>query len=192
VTLLNAISGALFDPLLAPFGHDPAWFDLLVWPVLAGVLALVAYKYVSNQRGIEAAKSRIRAQLYEIRLFRHDPLMVLASTGRILWRNAIYLGHNLLPMAVVLVPMLAVLTQLEANYAFAPGRVGAVELLRVELDPRGDAAARDVRLELPAGVVLDAPPVRTPDGEVFWRLRAEAAGDLMLSLHLGNATITKT
>ena len=113
--VLNAISTALFDPLLAPFGHGPAWFDLLLWPVLAGVLALVAYKYVSNQRGIERAKNRIRAHLYEIRLFRHDPLVVLGSTGKILLRNAVYLGHNLLPMVVVLAPMLAVLTQLEAK-----------------------------------------------------------------------------
>lgn len=192
MTVLNAISGAVFDPLLAPFGHAPAWFDLLVWPVLAGVLALVAYKYVSNQRGIEAAKDRIRAHLYEIRLFRHDPLVVLGSTARILWRNAIYLGHNLLPMAVVLVPMLAVLTQLEANYAFAPAPVGSVELLEVELDRKAGAKPREVRLELPAGVALDAPPVRTPDGEVYWRLRAEAPGDHVLALQLGGQTVTKT
>jgi hypothetical protein len=192
VAVLNAISTALFDPLLAPFGHGPAWFDLLLWPVLAGVLALVAYKYVSNQRGIERAKDRIRAHLYEIRLFRHDPLVVLGSTGKILLRNVVYLGHNLLPMVVVLAPMLAVLTQLEANYAFAPGRVGSVELLRVEVDAKAGVAPREVRLELPAGVVLDAPPVRTPDGEVFWRLRAEAEGDHVLSLRMGEQTITKT
>jgi hypothetical protein len=95
-------------------------------------------------------------------------------------------------MVVVLAPMLAVLTQLEANYAFAPGAVGSVELLRVELDPQAGVSARDVSLELPAGVALDAPPVRTPDGEVFWRLRAEAEGDHVLSLRLGERTVTKT
>ena len=129
---LNSISSAVFDVLLAPFGHGPAWFDLLLWPVLGGVIALVVYKYASNQQGIERAKARIRVHLYEIRLFRHDPLVVLGSTGKILLRNALYLGHNLLPMAVMLVPMLAVLTQLEANYAFAPSAVGTVELLHGE------------------------------------------------------------
>lgn len=189
---LNTFSTALFDPLLAPFGHGPAWFDLLLWPALAGVLALVSYKYVSNQRGIERAKDRMRAHLYEVRLFRHDPRVVLGSTGRILVRNLVYLGHNLLPMAVVLVPMLAVLTQLEANYAFAPAPPGAVELLRVELDPRAGVSPRELALELPAGVGLDAPPVRTPDGEVYWRLRAESEGDHVLALRLGDATIEKT
>ena len=102
----NALSSALFDALLAPFGHGPAWFDLVLWPVLAGVLALVVYKHLSNQQGIARAKNRIAAHLYEIRLFRHDPIAVIVSTGKIFFSNAIYLGHNLVPLAVLLVPMM--------------------------------------------------------------------------------------
>ena len=188
----NDLSSALFDLLLAPFGHGAAWFDLLLWPLLAGVLALVVYKHLSNQKGIERAKRRIAGHLYEIRLFRHDPLVVLASTGKIFFRNGIYLGHNLVPLAVLLVPMLAVLAQLEANYAFDPVPVGSVDLLEVRLDPKAGVSPREVRLELPEGVALDAPPVRTADGEIFWRLRAEAPGDHVLSLRLGSETLTKT
>jgi hypothetical protein len=191
VATWNDIAGAIFDPLLAPFGHDPAWFDLLLWPVLAGILALVSYKYVSNQKGIERTKERIKVGLYEMRLFRHDPLVVLASTAKILFRNVVYVAHNLLPMAVVLLPMLAVLTQLEANYAFAPAPVGTVELLKLELDPKSAVAPRDVTLELPDGVALDAPPVRTADGEVFWRLRAEREGDHVMQIRVGGETIEK-
>jgi hypothetical protein len=192
VVAWNDFSSALFDALLAPFGHGPAWFDLLAWPLLAGVLALVVYKHLSHQKAIERAKRRIAAHLYEIRLFRHDPLAVLASTGRIFLRNGVYLGHNLLPLAVLLVPMLAVLAQLEAHYAFDPVPVGSVELLEVRLDPKAGVPAREVRLEVPAGVALDAPPVRTADGEIFWRLRAVAPGDHVLALRVGGETLTKT
>ncbi len=187
----NALTSAIFDALLAPFGHEPAWFDLLLWPALAGVLALLVYKRLSNQKGIQRAKNRIAGHLYEIRLFRHDPLAVLASTGKIFFRNGIYVGHNLIPLAVLLVPMLAILVQLEAHYAFAPVPVGSVELLALRLDPQADVAPRAVRLELPPGVALDAPPVRTADGEIFWRLRAETAGDHVLALHVGDETLTK-
>jgi hypothetical protein len=192
VATWNDLSSAVFDRLLAPFGHGPAWFDLVLWPIVAGVLALVVYKHLSDQKGIERAKGRIAAHLYKIRLFRHDPLVVIASMGRIFARNAVYVGHNLLPLAVLLVPMLAVLAQLEAHYAFDPVPVGSVRLLEVELDPEVEVAARDVRLELPAGVALDAPPVRTPDGEIFWRLRADAPGDHVLALRIGDETIEKT
>jgi hypothetical protein len=187
----NSFSSAVFDVLLAPFGHGPAWFDLLLWSVVAGILALLVYKRVSNQRGIQRAKDGIQVHLYEIRLFRHDPVSVIRSTGRVLLQNVIYLAHNLLPMAVLMVPMLAVLAQLEANYAFDPVPVGSLGLLEVQLDPRAAVPAREVRLELPAGVALDAPPVRTPDGEIFWRLRAEAPGDHVLRLQLGEETLAK-
>lgn len=188
----NSAVSAVFDVLLAPFGHGPAWFDLVVWSVASGVLALLVYKKLSNQRGIARAKQRIQVHLYEIRLFRHDPLAVLASTGRVLLRNLVYLGYNLVPMAVLLVPMLAVLAQLEANYAFDPVPVGSVELLELRLDPKARVSPRAVRLELPVGVALDAPPVRTADGEIFWRLRAEAPGDHVLSLAVNGETLTKT
>lgn len=188
----NHLASAVFDALLAPFGHGPAWFDLVLWSIAAGALALLVYKKLSNQRGIERAKDQIQVHLYEIRLFRHDPVAVLRSTGRVLVRNLGYLGYNLVPMAVLLGPMLAVLAQLEANYAFDPVPVGSVELLEVRLDPKASVAPREVRLELPEGVVLDAPPVRTADGEIFWRLRAETPGDHVLSLQAGGETLTKT
>jgi hypothetical protein len=188
----NSISSAVFDRVLAPFGHGPAWFDLVLWPVVAGVLALFVYKHVSNQKGIERVKGLIAGHLYEIRLFRHDPVAVIASTGKVLLRNVVYLAHNVVPLAILLAPMLAVLAQLEANYAFAPAPVGSVALLEVRLDPAKKVPARDARLALPDGVALDAPPVRTADGEIYWRLRATAAGDHAMSLTIGDETLTKT
>jgi hypothetical protein len=187
----NAVTSAVFDALLAPFGHEPAWFDLIVWSLLAGVLALWVYKKVSNQDAIAAAKDRIQVHVLEIRLFRHDPLRVLGSAGRALARNAVYLGHNLVPMAVLTLPMLAVLSQLVANYALEPVPEGSVQMLELQLDPRARVSPREVKLELPPGVALDAPPVRTADGQVFWRLRAEAAGDHQLVLRVGDETLRK-
>lgn len=187
----NKITSGLFDALLAPFGHEAAWFDLLLWSLLAGLLALWVYKKLSDQAGIARAKDRIQVHLLEIRLFRHDPLRVLGSAGRVLVRNLVYLGHNLVPMAVLTLPMLAVLSQLVANYALEPVPVGSVQLMELRLDPASGVSPRDVRLELPPGVALDAPPVRTADGEVFWRLRAEAPGDHELVLRVGDETLRK-
>jgi hypothetical protein len=188
----NAVTSSVFDVVLAPFGHGPAYFDLLLWPVLAGVMALLVYKRVSNQEGIERIKRMIAVRLYEIRLFRHDPLQVVTSTGRIMASNTRYLGLNFVPLVVLLVPMLIVLVQLVSNYAFAPAPVGTVDLLEVRLDPRSGVSPRQVELELPEGVALEAPPVRTAEGEIFWRLRADEAGDHELRLRVAGETLTKT
>src|SRR5688572_30346040 len=187
----NAVVGAVFDVLLAPFGHRQAWFDLLVWPIVAGIVALLVYKRLSNQTGIARAKNGIVVNLLEVMLYGNDLVGVLRSTARALWQNLAYLGHNVMPMLVMFVPMMAILVQLVAHYARDPLPVGAVELVTARVDPASGVKPADVRLELPAGIALDAPPVRTPDGEVVWRVRAESAGDHVLRIHVGDRLIEK-
>ncbi len=188
----NDIASAIFDFLLAPFGHDWYLFDLIVWPFLLGIGAILVYKYTSNQKGIERAKRQLSMHLLEIRLFQNDIFQVLKSTLLIIIKNPIYIGHNLVPMAVMIVPMVGVMVQLVANYGYAPSKPGSTELLRVALDPDGPISPKQVSLKLPSGVVLDAPPVRTADGQVYWRLKAEAPGDYALSIQVGNETLEKT
>jgi hypothetical protein len=187
----QTIANGIFDFLLAPFGHGWFWFDLFVWPVIMGVGALQVYKYVSNQKAIAAVKRQISMHLLEIRLFRDDIMQVLVSTGKILAKNGLYIGHNLVPLLVMIVPMVLLMVQLVSHYAYRPSEVGAVEVLRVELDPESSVSPKDVKLSLPEGIALDAPRVRTADGQVFWRLRAEQAGDHVLAIDVGGETYEK-
>jgi hypothetical protein len=189
----NRISSAIFDLILdLPPGDQHAWFDLIVWPVLGGIVALLVYKYTSNQRGITHAKSQIKMRLVEIRLFSHDIAMVVQATGHILFNNGKYLGLNIVPMLVMIVPIMSMLVQLEARYAFDPMPVGQEELLELELDSdHCDVPVTAVRLELPAGVSQVAPPVRTPDGQIYWSLRADAPGDHVLNIHVGDTVVEK-
>ena len=185
------IANGIFGFLLAPFGHEAAWFDLLLWPVLMGIGALQVYKHVSNQKAIAAVKRQIGMHLLEIRLFRDDIAQVLKSTGKIVGKNFLYIGHNLVPLLVMIVPMVLVMVQLVSHYAYRPSEPGAVEVLHVTLDPEAAASVRETTLALPEGVSLDARRVRTADGQVFWRLRADQAGDHILKVAVGDETYEK-
>jgi hypothetical protein len=189
--LFNRIATAIFDVLLAPLGHSHPWFDLLVWPVLAGIVALLVYKAISNQAGIARAKNRIQVHLLEVVLFKDDLRVVLPATAKALLQNALYLGHNIIPMLVMFAPMTAILVQIVANYGYAPLKVGETTLLVVDLDESVGASARDVKLELPPGLSLDAPPVRTADGEVAYRIRLDSPGDHVVKLQVGGVTEEK-
>jgi hypothetical protein len=90
--VFNQISSSVFDVFLAPFGHQRAVFDLLLWPALMGVLAIAVYKAVSNQKALKRVKGQISMRLLEIRLFSHDIGQVLRSTGMILVKNTLYMG----------------------------------------------------------------------------------------------------
>ena len=187
----NAVTSGLFDAILAPFGHGFAWFDLILWPILAGIVALVVYKAVSNQAGIAAAKRRIVVHLLEIVIYRENVLGVLGSTLRGLGWNLRYLGYNVLPMLVLIVPMTIILVQLVAHYAYAPLRTGDVELLEVTLAPGSGVGARSVSARFPEGVDVQAGPVRTADGRVFWRLEMREDGDHAIAITAGDETEEK-
>jgi hypothetical protein len=189
--LFNQISSAIFDVLLTPFGHEHALFDMLVWPSLMGVLAILVYKLVSNQSALTQVKSQIAMRLLEIRLFSHDIGQVLKSTGMILVKNMLYLGNHMLPMLVMFGPFVVIMAQLVANYGYDPSPRGSVELLHVRIDPESGLSSRDVTLELPDGISLDAAPVQTADFQVFWRLRADKPGDHVLSLTVGEDVFDK-
>lgn len=192
MNLFNTISSAIFDLLLRPFGSDLPTFSILFWSLLGGIVALQVYKYTSNQKGIARAKNAIKVHLLEIRLFGEDIRRVFVATWQVLGQNLLYLAHNIVPMLILFVPMMTILFQLEAHFAFSPLTQNSVTLLKLELDPEHTAVApTEVALELPDGVELDAPPVRTANGEIAWRLRAIAEGDHLLKLHVGDATIEK-
>jgi hypothetical protein len=191
VQTFNAITSAVFDVILAPFGHRAMWFDLLFWPILAGVVALLIYKAVSNQAGIADAKRRITVHLLEVRLYRDDLLGVLKSTALGLAQNARYLGYNVLPMLVMFVPMTIILVQLVANYAYDPLQRGDVKLLEVDLAQAEGVRARDVTATFPGQIGVQAGPVRTPDGRVFWRLEMLEDGDHTIALSAGGETERK-
>ncbi|MSP56184.1 MAG: hypothetical protein EXR69_11370 [Myxococcales bacterium] len=181
ISLLNMV----FDVILAPFGHRFASFDLIVWPVLAGVIALLVYKKVSNQKGIAAAKNGIQVHLLEIVLYRDNLAGVLVATANAMKQNALYLGNNIGPMLVMMPPMTAVLVEIVANYAYSPLPVDATPLLEVKMAEGASVKSMDVTLDLPAGLSVDAGPVATPDGMVAWRLKAETAGDYVVTVHAG-------
>lgn len=191
LSLLDSVN-QLLSYVMAPFGHNAYWFDLLVWPIAMGVFALLVYKWVSNQSGIDSAKNLIKAHLIEIRIYRDDPLTVMSATGRIAIQNAKYLGFNLVPMLIMLVPMLLILVQLESQFAFAPAETGTTGLFRVTMaDNVPDISTTDVQIELPQGITQDAPPVRTSDGEIYWRLRLDEPGDHILKVLVGEQAYEK-
>jgi len=189
----NAIVSSLFDLLLGWFGAASAWIDIMFWSILGGIVALLVYKTISNQKGIEKAKNDIKVHLMEIRLFQDDLIGVLVSTAKILVKNGLYVGHNILPMVVMFVPMMAILFQLEAHYAFEPVKVGTTTLLTLEVDRSvmdSDAlSTSDISLSVPDGVVMVA-KVPAPNA-VAWQLRFEQPGDHELQIQLGEETLSK-
>jgi len=173
---LNRILSALLDLAILPFRNlDPVW-ALTAVSLVSGLFFLLIFKWTSNQDALFQSKQKVKAHLLELRLFGSDMVLTLRAQRDLLMANLRYVSHTLKPMAILLLPMMLLLVQLDARYARQPLQVGDTALLRVSLAadaPTGTWPA----LELPDGVAVDGPPLRIPSlREINWRLRVQAPG----------------
>jgi len=77
---------------------------------------LLIFRYISNQKEIKETKSKIRAYIYELRLFKDELGLVLSAQKNILIQNLKYIKYALKPMIFMIIPMALNLIQLDSWY----------------------------------------------------------------------------
>jgi len=190
--IINAIFGAVFDVLMAPFRPFGPWAGMLAVSLATGLLMLLVFKKTSNQEGLRRAKNRIKAHLLELRLYKDDLGQSLRSQGSLLAANGRYLAHALRPMLVMIVPLFLVLAQLDAWFGAAPLRAGERAIVKIKLAEGQSAMESGAALVAPAGLTVETPPLRVEEeGEVDWRIKAETEGRHELQVGLGGREVSK-
>ncbi len=193
---VNRIVGRFFDGLLYPLRGLPPLASLTVVSLLVALFVLWVYRATSDQKGLAAAKRRMQAGLYEIRLFNEDLRFVLRSVAGILRHNLTYLRLSLVPLLWMIVPLVLTMAQLQSFYgyrAFQPGDTFLVEAALPGDPPAGRNAPRpEAELRVPAGLRAETPDLWIrPASELGWRVRAERPGRYAIEVHLGGESYSK-
>jgi hypothetical protein len=178
MALGTTTSTLIFLPTIA---SSHALLVLLVLSVITGLVMIALFGYLSDQNAVRRAKDQLRAQLLAVRLFQDQPQVVLRAYGRILTGTGRYLRVSFKPLAVIIVPMIALLIYGGRYLGSLPFQTNQPILLKVRLD-KPDALDH-VSLRLPAGLAESAPAVHIAnDNEVDWRLVASAEGNYMVNV----------
>lgn len=201
MSFVNSALRALFDVLLAPFQGMHYLVSLTLVSVAFGILALLVYKYLSDQAGIDAAKRKIFAGIFEIRLFNDDLGAILRAMGQVLRHNLTYLRHAGIPLLVMMPPLVLMILQLEPHYTYAALAPGQRTVLALELGEgweqlaglTADGIKPRVEIDVPEGLALDSPSVWSPTTrELAWRLTAEKPGEYEIRFRVGDETVSKS
>jgi hypothetical protein len=153
-------------------------------------VAVLVFRYTSNQRAMRRVKNRIQAHVLEVRLFPDQLTIVLRAYARILRFTLIYLGYALRPVLILFIPMVIVLCQLNLRFSRVPLAAGDSFILKAKL--MQPLAFGPESLRLPPGLALTAPPVDIPMlREVDWRIRANETGVFSPALLIGGRLFTK-
>lgn len=193
MAVVNLIFGRLVGLALLPFRGLSPWFGLAAVSLLTALLMLEVFKLTSNQAAVRKAKDRIKAHLLELRLFKDNLRVSLGAQAGILKANMSYIGANLKPLLVMIVPLVLILAQLSLWFDRRPLQPGEETLLKVRLEKGADPLGLGLEIAATPGLVVDSPAVRIPDErEVVWRLKALRDGDGRILLSVGGRTLEKT
>lgn len=150
-----------------------ALLTLAAFSAVAGVLILLVFKAISNQRALQATRRKLRAHLLAIRLFADDPAVILRSQGRLLMGTLRYMALLVPAFLAIAIPLFIAWDHLDAVWGRAPLAPGKTVILTARLSDTGAGP----RLVAPDWLSVESPPVHVDaEREVSWRLRVSRAG----------------
>lgn len=184
----RAISG-FFNLVITPFkAMDPIW-SLALFSLLIGIIMLVIFRYTSDQQKIRETKSKIRAYIFELSLFKDEIGIVLSAQKNIFIYNLKYIKYALKPMLFMMIPLVLILIQLESWYGHRPLKPDESAIVSLKLHEGGHSLS-DIKLTAGGGIAVETPPLRIPDqNEIDWRIRARDTGDQYLTFNVPGGEI---
>jgi hypothetical protein len=187
---INAALNGVFDAIFLGLGLMPAILGLFIVSVAFGILALLVFGKVSNQAGIRRAKDKIQCNLFLIRLYKDELGITFRAMSRVFVQLFPYLGHNVMPVFVLIVPFFVVCAQLNAHYGYSALLPGDRPVVTIGLAEGTDLSTVEI---VPGdGVVLDSRLVRIPSrNEVSARLRIEKQGEPVITVNADGESIEK-
>lgn len=168
------------------FSFIPKSWGLLLLSFVAGVLLLLLYGKVSNQKGLKRVKDRIYSYVLESVLFRHDIRTALAAQGRMFVLAGVYLGHALPALLVLAIPCIILLAQMNLWYGYLPLQMQGETVLTARL--ADSAQLQQVQLETSPNVEAVTPALRIAEQKVVqWRIKMNTTDQGYLTLKVGDS-----
>ena len=195
---INSFMNSVFDLVLAPLEWLGVSWALIIASGLFGIVALIAFKFISYQNGIKASKDKIKGHMIAIRIYQDDLVVVSQSVVKVLLRNCQYLGLNFGPFVPLAIPFVFVVAQFATRYSFDALPVETIDgkllaghgtELVVEFGSEQRGAADGLKIELPDGVVALSGIVRDgQNGMAFLEVAATKPGVHEIAFVLADGT----
>ncbi len=189
---IGSVVNTIFSAIFAPFRALHPAIGLCVLSVLTGVVMLLIFGKTSNQSAIRLAKSRLKAHIAEIWLFRDDLVQMLLATARVLLHTGRYFANSLRPLLFIFIPVMLILVMLGARYEHRPFRAGERAIVAVRVSDPAWATGERVTLTGTDGVEVSSAPLRIPaTSEIDWEIRAQTPGRHSVTLQTPAGAVTK-
>ena len=181
-----------FRAVIEPLGRASPALALLAVSLFTAIVMLLIFRATSNQQAIRQTKGRIKAHLLEILLYNDNLGMVFRAQGSVLLYSFKYLGHAMVPMAAIVVPLGLIVTQSSHFFQSKPPAPHDSVQVTATLTRWVPEVAEAVSIGMPDGLVLETPALRIPEKkQVVWRIAARESGDFDITINTPAGSFTK-
>ena len=189
---LNSLVNAVSIPLLKWIGHVPGWLSNTIISAVIGVLLLIVFKYVSNQKAIGKVKDSIKANMLAMRLFKESIVVTFKIEGQLLKGAVMLLLYAVKPVLVMIFPVILILAQLSLWFQQRPLNIGEEALVTVQMNNNMKDALSEVALQPETSVdTVMGPVVISSKNQVLWKLKAKEPGYRTLTFDVDSEKFTK-
>lgn len=191
--LLNRIITTVFGGVFAVFRLAGLEGSLWLFSIVAGIVFLWLFGFLSNQSRIKKLKNQLQAEIIAIRLFQNDLGVLFKTQFRVLKKTAVYLRYTTTPMLILFIPLLFLLIQFNLYYSHTPLPVGQDAVVTVKMaDDSLFRHSAAVTLHTPSIATAETDPIWIPtDRAIAWRIRGTAPGTDALTVDIDGQTIKK-
>lgn len=189
IVFVNNLMNALFRPLAGVMMAMPGWLSNLILSAIVGVLALVLFKYTSNQDAIGKVRDNIKAQMLAMKLFKDSMAVTLIVQGRMFGGALLLMLHSLRPMLVMIIPFSLVLAQLGLWYQARPLMPGEQTVITIEVTP--DVIGEVILQSLPGAKITAGPVTAIDKNEINYNIEATEIGSHEIIFNVSGQTFTK-
>ena len=176
--LILSIIGAIIDIVLLPFKSFNPLFGFSFIAVLSGLLAVVIFKYISNQKELKRIMGQIKLYFLEIYIYRDSLSQIISSQIKILKNNFAYVKYALIAALPIMCTVLLILSQVNLIYSIEPINTDEVFTIGVKLEPNTNQNPDDITLSLPDDLELitEFGFFLSETNEIEWQLKAKHPG----------------
>ncbi len=178
---LNSIFVNIFNFILIPVSNFSDEVKILYISILSGIIFLLIYGKVSNQKGIKETKRKIMAKVIEVALFRHSIKVCLNAQGALFKQGFKYLSFALIPLLILMVPCILIMAQINFHFQNRGLLEKEDAIIELSLDDPDDLT----EYELKASSGTLSPALRVDDElKIIWKYKNNNGTNLKDNVNL--------
>lgn len=173
----------VFNPLLGPLINSSPFWGVLILALVISVIIVLVYKYATNQEEMKRLKEEQKEFQKRMKALKDQPEEMMKVQKEAMKTNMTYMKHSFKATLITMLPIILIFGWMNGHLGYEPIYPGETFSITAFFEK---GVSGEAELLVDSETTLFSEPKQTiSEGEVTWRLKAEA-GEHFLTVKTAN------